>query len=479
MKKYFTFFLIFSALCLIQMNPQETDPAIDPELALHPLYRALNCDLGEFEKRHPRFNPEMRKLRDPLQSRPLFEPIIETTADQAAGPKWISLGPLGGEVSGITVNPKKASEIYALASSPYSYIALIYKSTNSGGKWKKTALLNQDGYDIAIDPKKSSTLYVLSQNAILKSANSGKTWEQLRLPSQARSNYGRIAIHPNNTNIIYVGGQYTYNTQQWDDCMAVFKTTDGGKNWTTKKLNTGSDWGSTYALAIDPNNPNTLYAGGRYYKSKYYYKLYKSTNGGNSWSDISGGIQSTPMDIAIHPNNSSKVYVGTSWGIYRSSNGGNSWNKNNGYAYSDSIAFDPTNANTIYSGYQKRVYKSTDGGINWNLYDSGLGGYNNRLIASGNKLFFTSSAGIFVSTNKGVSWKASHKGIKAVKVVAISLSQKQNKTMYCEGAGSGFYKSTKYGKGWKKMPDFYRCEDIWDIAVNPSNAEDLFILAGG
>ena len=77
-------------------------------------------------------------------------------------------------------------------------------------------------------------------------------------------------------------------------------------------------------LAIDPSNPATLYAG-------TCAGLYKSTNGGGSWSQVNNGLPILSNPVVIDPSNPDTLYAGTSAGLYKSTNGGGSWSPvNNG-----------------------------------------------------------------------------------------------------------------------------------------------------
>jgi photosystem II stability/assembly factor-like uncharacterized protein len=380
----------------------------------------------------------------------------------------------------VVVNPKKSAVLYALSYGSYRSGSLLYRSTNSGGKWMRIATFSNACYHLAIDPKKPDNMYVLSSNSILKSTNGGSTWEEFYFGNYRYASYGQMCIDHKNPDTLYVSGRFIYNTNNWKSCAAVLKSTDAGETWSVQKIKPKSEYGTSRCLAMDPSNPNTLYAGVYYYtSSNYFYRLYKTTNGGKKWKDTTGSIQGEPQDIAIDENNSNKVYVANYWGLFRSSNGGNSWQDANGYVYGYAVAIDPANSNTIYAGYNKNCFVSTDGGVNFTEYSKGLAGTSHELFSSSGKLFMSTTAGVYQSTNKGKSWKAKNSGLRAIVITAMDASLSSPKLVYCEGSGNGFFKSTKYGKSFKRLPDFYRCEDIVDISVSSNNSEKLFILAGG
>ena len=398
---------------------------------------------------------------------------------QSSQSQWVPIGPEGGDIRGISPNPVNSNEIYAAS---YGYLAPVFKTVNSGQTWEKIASIDSSVYDISVDPTNPSIIYAPSYSIMNKSEDGGTSWQKYSFCSGFYcSSYRRcIEINPDNSNIIYIAGYY-YESNLYG--MAVLKSTDGGKNWTGKKITSAFNWAYTESIAIDPSNPNILYAGGYYYDgSTSYYKVYKTIDAGNSWSDITGIILGPPESILIDPRNPSKVYVGTGWGIFRSSDGGQTWQKNNGYAYAYALAIDPSDSNILYAGYYKSCYKSIDGGVNWTSYSGSLYGSCNKLIAcsaSSTRLFYASNAGIYKSVDSGVTWGASHTGIKANRIPALAVAPSSPNIIYIEVANNGFFKSSDSGNSWERLPDFYRCDAITKIIINPNKANDIFILAGG
>ena len=143
----------------------------------------------------------------------------------------------------------------------------------------------------------------------------------------------------------------------------------GDNQWTS----IGPEGGTVSTLVVDPANPATLYAvanGG----------IFKSTNGGGSWSLTNVGLSAMPASILlIDPSNPSTQYAGThSNGLFKSTDGGGSWNPSNSGLPSswwvDALVIDPSNPATLYAvnSYSYGVYKSTDGGGSWKPFNTGL-----------------------------------------------------------------------------------------------------------
>jgi photosystem II stability/assembly factor-like uncharacterized protein len=391
--------------------------------------------------------------------------------------EWTSSGPMGGNVTSIKANPENAEEIHILVYCN-SWMSCLYKSADAGQTWTKTATLNRGCYDMAIHPHDPQVIFVLSSYRVLKSTDGGDSWTEYGLGSRNYGYSGQIAINPINPDILYVAGYHYHDNPGYG--MAVFKSTDGGVHWSTKNINPSAEYGRAYCLAVNPSSPNILYLGGYYSQnSRYYDKVYKSTNSGESWQDVTGSIPSTPRAILINPVNPNKVYVGTNWGVYRSSNSGQTWERNAGRAYAYALGIDPAYPNTIYAGYNKNCFKSTDGGVNWTEYSAGLCGICQEVLASSGRVYYGSYAGLYKSLDAGTTWAASHTGIKHNVIPAIAVARSSPNVIYAEGSQNGLFKSTDFGKSWSRLPDFYRCDSIYSICVNSGNPDDLVLLAGG
>ncbi len=180
-----------------------------------------------------------------------------------------------------------------------------------------------------------------------------------------------LAIDPTNANTVYAGGAYG----------GIWKTTDGGNTWTA--LTDAQASLATGSIAIDPSNHNAIYvgtgeannAGDSYYGAG----ILKSTDGGNTWTNVQGPFLSGPNGaqhigaLAVSPASSSVVLAGADGGLYRSADGGNTWAAVLTGAAGTAVVFDPVTTSNVYAALgdsggtsSNGVYKSTDGGMTWN-----------------------------------------------------------------------------------------------------------------
>jgi photosystem II stability/assembly factor-like uncharacterized protein len=136
----------------------------------------------------------------------------------------------------------------------------------------------------------------------------------------------------------------------------------------------GPGGGMIQALAIDPKNSGTLYV------SAGTSGVYKSTDGGASWSAANSGLPGSVYGLLIDPKNTGTIYARTGK-LFKSTDGGASWNLLNFPANLYFLTLDPQNPSTLYAGANTGVFKSTDGGATWNAASSGLQGLSAGFVA--------------------------------------------------------------------------------------------------
>jgi len=153
-------------------------------------------------------------------------------------------------------------------------------------------------------------------HAISGAAATFGTWESLG-PGNVGGRTRCLVIHPTNSNIMWVGGA----------TGGVWKTTDGGQSWTPQ-----TDFAPVLtinSLVIDPNDPNTLYAGtGEQTQNWRGAGIFKTTDGGQTWAQIPSTATTDfyfVNHIAVSPAVSSHIYAATNSGLWASTDGGASW----------------------------------------------------------------------------------------------------------------------------------------------------------
>jgi len=239
-----------------------------------------------------------------------------------------------------------------------------------------------------------------------------------------------LAVHPLDPNIVYIGAAGG----------GLWKTTNGGTTW--NDLSSQFELLTFGSIAIDPKNPQTVYAGTGEVLAGWDMNtysgdgIYKSTDGGTSWTKLSQGFGSSThvASIAVHPGNSNIIlasFASGNWfkgdmtneGIWRSADAGTTWTRILSLQDANDIVFNQSDPNRVYftcgGGYTTAgVYASTNAGVNWTKQNSGLpatSSIHRIQIAIANSLpstlytyIYTGEATLtskaFKSTNNGAVW---------------------------------------------------------------------------
>lgn len=173
-----------------------------------------------------------------------------------------------------------------------------------------------------------------------------------------------LAIHPTNGNVLWAGAANG----------GVWKTTNGGDSW--RHLWKFEPTMAVGALAVARSNPDTLYAATGEHTPGYGPSyggtgVFKSTNGGAAWTNVSPSSEVGTLcsQIVIHPTNASVVWIASNTGVHKTVNGGADWDRCRSGTASD-IAVDPDHPDVLYAAFRNDgLYKSTNGGDDWDRID--------------------------------------------------------------------------------------------------------------
>ncbi len=216
---------------------------------------------------------------------------------------------------------------------------------------------------VVVDPSNANTYYVgTPAGGIWKSTDAGINWQPL-MDFQLQIGVSGIAIHPTDSNIIYIA---TGDDDAGDSsAIGVLKSIDGGTTWNSTGNMSG---GSMNDIYIDPTAPNTVIVATNV-------GVQKSINGGTTWTNtLSGNIK----DLKRKPGSSTVFYAASTSTVYVSTDGGDSFSPVSITGFSGSrriaLAVTPANANVIYfvsynqtstkNGFNG-IYKSLDSGFSF------------------------------------------------------------------------------------------------------------------
>ncbi len=264
-----------------------------------------------------------------------------------------------------------------------------------------------------------------------------------------------IAVDPNDPNIAYLA---SYGG-------GVAKTTDGGASWS--EANSGITNRSIWAVAIDPADSNTVYAGGAG-------GIYRSTDGGQQWTRASGTSSINALSIDI-PGGNAIYGASLGGGVFKSTDGVTWAAVNNGLTNRNvwSLTVDPSTADTVYAATNGGgIFKTVDGGANWT--DSSVGLTNRAVFVIGvnpldpNLVYAGTSSSIFKSTDGGASWSAANQGLPSGPFGFAIAFDPNTGTAYL-GIIGGLYKSID-GGAWVRTDSGLAHSFIYAMAVFPSES---------
>jgi photosystem II stability/assembly factor-like uncharacterized protein len=295
-----------------------------------------------------------------------------------------SVGPAvtGGRIHDIEALADDPSTVYAATAS-----GGIWKTTNKGTTWEPIfddKPVSTFG-DLDIAPSNPDVIWAGTGeqnnrqstswgNGVYRSTDAGKNWIHLGL--EETRHIGRVKVHPENPEVAYVAalGNLWKGTEE----RGVFKTTDGGESW--KKVLFIDEHTGVVDLVMDPEDPNTLYASA-YQRLRRTWGfngggpgsgIYKTTDGGESWNELTEGIPSGDkgrIGLTIAETNANILYAtiehADSSGTYRTVDAGKSWERVNELnprpMYYSHIVADPTDEERVYI-LATEFYMSDDGG---------------------------------------------------------------------------------------------------------------------
>lgn len=364
---------------------------------------------------------------------------------------WTIAGaPWGGTVNAIVVNPQSPSTLYAVSGPG------IYETSNSGADWNLVLSLplNQAS-DIAIEPENPTTLYVATQGGgIYKTTDGGTTWTSVNtgIPTQSGQTVPvsiyRIAVDP-------VTDGVAYAVTLTD---GVYKTTNGGQSWSA--INNGIsqllfNGSQINRLVVDPANSQILYLVDNVFTgpNTSVAGVYKSTDGGTTWTASLTGVSC--WDIAVNPQNDLDLYVASNSGILATSNSGGTWGTlTTNTPAPDVISLDPSNPKNLYVGtFYNGVYVSKDGGSTWSQSIAGNATYITGFVidpASPSSIYVSSITwGVLASANGGSTWTDANTGIGNVGINEMLMGG--DGAIYIGANGAGIYKSIDQGVTWSVM----------------------------
>ena len=401
----------------------------------------------------------------------------------------------------------------------------IYRTLNSGTSW--TQEISGSFRDIDINPDSSTdTYYATSSDDVYRSTNNGDTWTNIHTVSGA--NRLAIATTEDDSDYLYVLASNSAN----NGLLGVWRSIDGGDSfservsgddinllgWSSAGSDTGGQGWYDLVIAADPNDAEAISVGG--------VNNWMSTDGGQNWeisSHWSGsGAQAVHADKHLLEWNGTVLWEGNDGGIYKSTNSGDTWTdvtgdmiisqmykvgiaetderviaglqdngtklRNNDANWTDEIggdgmdcAINPTNSSVMYGSIQRGIIRrSTNGGSSWTGISSNIPGNPSGawvtpylLDPSNPSTIIAGYTSIWHSTNQGNSWTNIAEDISPSNLNYLAISPSDANYIYA-GRGSTMYRTSDGGTNWETLST--PGSNTAMIKVSPSNPETIYAV---
>ncbi|MDD5750180.1 MAG: hypothetical protein PHU56_00815 [Candidatus Pacebacteria bacterium] len=390
--------------------------------------------------------------------------------------KWTNVDtlPYGGvNVSTMAISPTNGNKLF------FGTSMTLYKTENQGlswmashiqefgsDTWKGRGVENTCVQSLAVNPDDSNLLYLgYADISLVRSKDGGATFHRSKPGFKNWDDVDAIAFDPDNSAIVYVGDNISSGSG------TLLKSTNSGNTWTI----IGSDSnglanGQVFGIAIDPKSPQ---ASRIIYAAVVGKGVYKSVNGGTSWSVFNSGLNNdfVVRSLAIDPINPATLYLGTWDNMYKTIDGGTNWtmiagkDKRN-FSAVYSIAVDYNNPNIVYATARQRyfsgvgtlqggVYKSLDSGETWTkilsefwIEDIAMNPYDPSILYAGAQAYNYFDAyrqkGLYRTKDGGQTWTLISNNLPHTNISALAIDKQDPRVIYIGTGGGGVFKGIDY-----------------------------------
>ncbi|MDG1755487.1 MAG: hypothetical protein P8H65_10970 [Rhodothermales bacterium] len=361
--------------------------------------------------------------------------------------------------------------------------------------------------DIAIHPDDDSIWYVaVSSGGVWKTVNAGTTWESI-FDGQGAYSTGSVSLDPSNPHVVWVGTGENVGGRHMGYGDGVYRSDDGGKSWTNMGLH---DSEHVSEIIVHPENSDVVYvaAQGPLWSSGGDRGFYKSTDGGATWKKTLGTDQWVGVtDIAVDPRNPDWMYAAT-WqrhrtvaaymsggpgsGIHRSTDGGETWEEvTRGLPESNmgkiGLAISPQQPDIVYAAIELDrktggVFRSSDRGSSWTKMSDAVSGatgphYYQELYASPHQFerLYLMDANLQISDDGGKTFFRMNEVAKHGDNHAIAFREDDPDYLLI-GSDGGLYESFDLTKTWRFIENL-PVTQYYKVALD--DAEPFYNIFGG
>lgn len=323
----------------------------------------------------------------------------------------------------------------------------FFKTTDGGATWKEAKDLSEQAIHSMVQSTFNPNIILVgTPNGVWRSDDSGDEWSKIQSETMPTTTVGSLAMDPQGTETIYAG--------TW---WRAYKSTDSGKSWRLIKDGMIDD-SDVFAITIDKEDPNHIVASACS-------GIYESKNKGEKWAKIQGipSQSRRTRDILQHPSRPGTIFAATTEGFWMTSDKGKNWQMTTQRNLEiNSISVHPDNPDRVYIGTNNYgVMVSNDGGKSFNptndnftsrfTYSITVDADNaNRLYATTQNTA-TGGGFFFISGNGGNTWEQA-KNLDIARVAPFALLQDRvNPNTLYMGTNIGMFRSADRGVNWTQL----------------------------
>ena len=389
----------------------------------------------------------------------------------AAAQAWTTIGPYGGDARSFAYSPAEPAHILLGTTNSWIY------ETNDGIQWSRLSKISTSDslvldhilFDTA-DPKRiivGAWMLDRQDGGIFISSDEGHHWKQV--PDMQGQSVRALAQSASDPKIFVAG-----------TLKGIYRSEDGGLHWALISPMGSTELHEVESIAIDPANPQDIYAG-------TWHLPWKTQDGGRTWQNIKQGMidDSDVFSIIVDPHTPATVYASACSGIYKSIDAGSQFHKIQGIPSTARrtrvLKQDPTNPNVVYAGTTEGLYKTTDAGTKWSLMTPKDIIINDVYVDPKNSqhvLMATDRSGVLDSEDGGQSFHDSNNGFSQRQLSSMVVDPNNPDTIYVsilnDKRFGGVFVSRDAGKTWSQTNNGLDQQDVFVLAV-PSGGN---LLAG-
>jgi photosystem II stability/assembly factor-like uncharacterized protein len=374
--------------------------------------------------------------------------------------QWTSSGPNGGDVRSLAADPWHADHILLGTST-----GTIFQSNDGGRSWSYFVHLGR--YDdnvvdhIVFDPSSPGRLYVAAWSLrshhsgdLFRSLDGGKSWKNV--PAMHGKSIRTLTIDAKSR--VLIAGALD----------GVYCSKDNGLNW-HRISGTNRAIKNVESAAIDPSNPNIVYAG-------TWHLAWKTVDGGNTWHRIERGMidDSDIFSILVDESDPHVIFASACSGIYKSENRGGTFERVQEIPFSARrtrvLRQDPTDPAVVYAGTTEGLWVTKDSGGSWKRVTSPDLVVNDILVdprTAGRVLLATDRAGVLVSVAAQLDFSSSNEGFTHRYVSSALIDEQHPDTLFAgvvnDREFGGVFFSNDSGRHWIQKSDGLDGRDVFAL----------------